>query len=59
MSESQKKRRDLYRKNRSRWIWMQSIVLAILALLVLIGFVTYGYVSKIYYVDYTEASDVD
>ena len=59
MSEAQKKLRDKYRKNRSKWILVQSIILVILTLLVLISVITYAYISKTYYVEYTEHGSVD
>ena len=59
MSEDEKKLRDKYRKNRSKWILAQSIILIILTLFVLISSVTYAYISKTYYIEYTERGEVD
>ena len=58
MSESQKRRRDLYRRNRKRLIWALSVILCILVLLMIISTVAYAYISRTYFVDYTEQSDV-
>ncbi|MBQ7384607.1 MAG: hypothetical protein IJV72_07465 [Clostridia bacterium] len=59
MSEAQKIRRERYKRNRGKLIMAQSIVVAILTLLMIISAVTYVYINKTYFVEYTEASDVD
>ncbi|MBO5416166.1 MAG: hypothetical protein J6A83_06005 [Clostridia bacterium] len=59
MSEAQKNRRERYKRNRGKLILAQSIIVAILTLLVIISAVTYGYINKTYFVEYREASDVD
>ena len=59
MSEIEKKKRDTYRKNRSKLIMLQSVIIVILSLLILISAITYSYISKTYYVEYTESGRAD
>ncbi|MBP3370708.1 MAG: hypothetical protein J6L85_08150 [Clostridia bacterium] len=59
MSEAQRNRRDKYIKNRKRLIWIQATVLIGMAVLIAISAITYAYISRTYYVDYTERSDVN
>lgn len=59
MSEAEKKRRADYKRNRKKWILIQSIVIAVVAALVL-GFAFACYrIDQTYYIDYTESSDID
>ena len=59
MSESEKKRRGIYRKNREKWIFAQSVIIAVVAIAVLIsGLVSYQLNEK-YYIGYTERGNID
>ena len=59
MSEAEKKRRDRYKQNRSKWIMILSILLAVWLLLGVIFTAAYAYVNQEYYINYTESSNVD
>ena len=59
MSEKEKKKRDLYRKNREKLIWFQSILIIILTIAILISFIVSIQLKKKYYVHYTERGSID
>ena len=59
MSEAEKKRRLEYKKNRKKWLLIQIIIIAVVSVIVLSMVLTYHQISKTYYVDYTEQSDID
>lgn len=59
MSEAEKKKRVKYRKNRERWIFAQSIIIAIVTLAVLICAIVSYELNKTYYVGYSERGNID
>ena len=55
MSESEKKKRKSYKKNREKWIFAQSVIIAVVTVAILISaLVTYN-LNKTYYIDYNES----
>ena len=59
MSEAERKRRFEYKQNRSKWIRIQALAIAIVSILTLLFSITYYKTSKNYYINYTEKSEVD
>ena len=59
MSEREKKKRDLYRKNRDKLIWIQSVLIIILAIAVLVTAIVSVQLKKKYYIHYTERGSID
>lgn len=59
MSELEKNKRDRYKKSRGKLILLQSAVISVLTLLVIVCLLTYTYINNVYYVDYSEVSNVD
>ena len=59
MSESEKKKRGLYRKNREKWIFAQSVICIVVAIAVLISALVYYQLDKQYYIEYTEGGSID
>ena len=59
MSEAEKRRRQLYRLNRQKWIMVQALILAALLLFTAIFGVTFYQFNKAYYIEYVEDSDVN
>ena len=59
MSEAEKKQRLEYKKNRKKWIMIQAICIAVVAVLVLGFAFAYYQINKTYYIEYTENSSVD
>ena len=59
MSESEKKRRGLYRKNREKWIFAQSVIVVVVALAVLISSLVSIQLNKQYYIEYTDGGSID
>ena len=58
MSESEKKKRFNYRKNREKWIFVQSVIIAVLAIAILISVLVAGQLEKTYYIGYTESGQI-
>ena len=58
MSNEEKKRRELYRKRRKKWIRIQSLFVFIIAILSIVSFVTYNKLSETHYINYVENSKV-
>lgn len=59
MSEKEMNKRKRYRKNREKWIFAQSVIVAVLTLAVLIsGLVSYN-LNKTYYIEYSEGGSID
>ena len=59
MSENEKIQRQAYKRNRKKWIWIQSVALA-LAILLAVGFyLIFDNMNRTYYVEYTEGGYVD
>ena len=59
MSEKEKKKRALYRKNREKWIFVQSIIVAVLTVAVLISAIVSVQLNKKYYIGYREGGSID
>ena len=59
MSESEKKKRIGYRKNREKWIFAQSVIIAVLTLSMLISALVSYQLNKTYYIGYNESGSID
>ena len=59
MSEAEKKKRQGYNKNRGKWIFAQSMIIAVLTLAVLISVLVGYQLNKAYYVAYTQSGGID
>ena len=59
MSEAERIKRLSYKERRKKWILAQSIILAILAILLIAFTVIYYQLNKEYYINYTENSEID
>jgi len=59
MSESEIKKRGLYRKNREKWIFAQSVIIAVLTIAVVISALVSHQLNKKYYIGYTEGGSID
>lgn len=59
MSEKEKKRRQYYKKSREKWIFTQTVIIAVVAIAIIIsGLVSYQLNSK-YYIKYEERGSID
>ena len=59
MSESEKKKRGIYRRNREKWIFAQSVIIAVVTIAVLISSLVSYQLNKKYYIGYTEGGSID
>ena len=59
MSESEKKKRGLYRKNREKWIFTQSVIIAVVTVAILISSIVSYKLNKTYYIEYQESGHID
>ena len=59
MSEKEKKKRALYRKNREKWIYAQIVIIAILTVTILISALVAVQLKSKYYIGYTESGNID
>lgn len=59
MSESEKKKRGLYRKNREKWIFAQSVIIAVITVSIIISSLVSYNLNKTYYVGYRENGSID
>ena len=59
MSEKEKKKRVLYRKNREKWIFTQVVVAIVLAVSILISSIVAYQLNKTYYIGYRENGSID
>ncbi len=59
MSENEKLRREEYKKNRTRWILIQTIALIALLAMTLGFFTIYNRLSRTYYIEYSDTGSVD
>ena len=59
MSEKEKKRRALYRKNREKWIFVQAVIASVVAVAILISSIVAYQLNKTYYVNYSENGSID
>lgn len=59
MSEKEILSRQLYKKNRKKWILIQAVALALVAVIAVGCFFTYHCLSRTYYIEYAENSATD
>ncbi len=59
MSESEKKKRGLYRKNREKWIFAQAVIIAVLTLAIIISALVAYQLNETYYIEYKESGHID
>lgn len=59
MSEKEKKSRGRYRKNREKWILIQSIIIAVVTVAILISSLVAYQLNKTYYIGYREGGSID
>jgi len=59
MSESEQRKRGLYRKNREKWIFVQSVIIVVVAVAVLISSLVSYQLNQKYYIEYTERGNID
>lgn len=59
MSEAERKRRQDYKKNRKKWLTIQIIAIALIAVIALSSFIVYNRMDRTYYIHYTENGNVD
>ena len=59
MSESEKKKRGLYRKNREKWIFAQAVIVAVVTIAVLISALVSYQLNMQYYIEYNERGSID
>lgn len=59
MSESEKKKRNGYIKNREKWIFAQTIIAVVVAVAALISGLVCNRLNKTYYIGYTESGYID
>ena len=59
MSEAEKQRRYDYKQQRKKWLMIQAIAIAVVAVLVLSSFLVYAKLNKTYYIHYKENANVD
>ena len=59
MSEKEKKKRVVYRKNREKWIFVQSVIVVVLTIAVLISSLVSAELQKKYYIGYHEGGSID
>ena len=59
MSESEKKKRGLYRKNREKWIFAQAVIIGVVTIAIIISALVSNRLNKQYYIEYTESGNID
>ena len=59
MSEKEKKKRAFYRKNREKWIFVETVVAVVLAIAILISSIVAYQLNKTYYIGYRESGSID
>lgn len=59
MSENEKLRRQQYKRNRKKWILIQSIALVVALIIALSFYIVYDRLSRTYYIKYTEGGAVN
>lgn len=59
MSESEKKKRGMYRKNREKWIFAQSVIIGVITVAVLISALVSYQLNQKYYIEYNESGNID
>ena len=59
MSEAERKRRLDYKQKRSRWILIQAIAIALIAVIAIGSFLIYNHMNRTYYISYAERGSVN
>ena len=59
MSEAEIKRRQDYKRNRKKWILIQTVAIAVICVIALSSFIVYDRMNRTYYIEYTENGSVD
>jgi len=59
MSEAERKRRQDYKRNRKKWILIQTIILVVVGAIALGSFIVYDRMNRTYYIEYTERGSAD
>ena len=59
MSEKEKKKRDIYRKNREKWIFVQILLIAVVTIAVAVSAIVSVNLESKYYIGYQERGSVD
>lgn len=59
MSELEIRQRKEYKQNRKKWIIIQAIAIALVAVIALGSFLIYDRMNRTYYIEYTENSRID
>ncbi len=59
MSEKEKNKRALYRKNREKWIFVQIVIIAVLTVSILISSIVAAQLNSKYYIGYRESGSID
>ena len=59
MSEKEKKRRAIYRKNREKWIFVQAVIASVVAVAIIISALVAYQLGKTYYIGYRESGSID
>ena len=59
MSEKEKKKRAGYKKNRDRWIFAQSLIIAVITLAIIISGIVAYQLESTYYIGYREVGNID
>ena len=59
MSEKEKKKRAGYKKNRDRWIFAQSLIIAVITLAIIISGIVAYQLESTYYIGYREGGNID
>lgn len=59
MSEAERLRRQEYKRNRKKWILIQTIAFALVLVIALTCFAVYHHMNRTYFIEYTENGNVD
>ena len=59
MSEKEKKKRTLYKKNREKWIFVQAVIASVVAVAIVISSIVAYQLNKTYYIGYNESGSID
>ena len=59
MSEAERLKRLNYKKNRKKWMSIQLVAMVLAVIIAAASFITFYNLGKAYYIDYTEAGDID
>ena len=59
MSEAERLRRQEYKRNRKKWMFIQAVAIAVMVVLALGSAFVYDRMNRTYYIEYTESGNVD